>query len=92
MKIENHIAKIHFTSNDLTKDLRSPQQVIDFTMAIIVTAEQFDTVNDAQICVNNTYNYEITFLLMKNQLIVPFNFYFNYLHLKLNQKKSDHIK
>lgn len=25
---------------------------------------------------------------MKNQLIVPFNFYFNYLHLKLNQKKN----
>ncbi len=72
MKIENHIAKIHFTANDLTKDLRSPQQVIDFTMAITLTAEQFDAVNDAQICVNNTYNYEITFFANEESVDCPF--------------------
>ncbi|MCG3871793.1 GerMN domain-containing protein [Psychrobacter sp. Ps7] len=72
VKIENHIAKIHFTANDLTKDLRSPQQVIDFTMAITLTAEQFDAVNDAQICVNNTYNYEITFFANEESVDCPF--------------------
>ena len=41
-------------------------------MAIIVTAEQFDTVNDAQICVNNTYNYEITFFANEESVDCPF--------------------
>ena len=72
VKTENHIAKIHFTTSDLTKDLRSPQQVIDFTMAIILTVEQFTTVNDAQICVNNTYNYEITFFANEESVDCPF--------------------
>ena len=72
VKIENHIAKIHFTASDLTKDLRSPQQVIDATMAITLTAEKFATVNDAQICVNNTYNYEITFFANVESVDCPF--------------------
>lgn len=72
VKIENHIAKIHFTASDLTKDLRSPQQVIDFTSSIDRTAEQFDTVDDAEICVNNTYNYHMSFLANEEPVDCPF--------------------
>ena len=61
VKIEDKVALISFTAGDLTRDLKSPQQVIDFTSSIAMTAEQFDTVNEAKICVNDTYNYQMTF-------------------------------
>lgn len=62
VKIKNNIAKIHLTANDLTTDLWSSQQVIDFSHSIKMTAEQFDTVNATEICVNNSYNYQMSFL------------------------------
>ena len=72
VKIEDNIAKIHFTASDLTKDLKSPQQVIDFTMAITLTAKQFDTVDEAEICVNDTYNYQMSFLANEEPIDCPF--------------------
>ena len=72
VNIENHIAKIHFTASDLTKGLRSPQQVIEFITAINLTAEQFNTVNETQICVNNTYNYDIIFFANEESVDCPF--------------------
>ena len=61
MKIEDKVALISFTADDLTRDLKSPQQIIDFTTSIAMTAEQFDTVNEAKICVNDTYNDQMAF-------------------------------
>lgn len=46
MKIEDKVALISFTADDLTRDLKSPQQVIDVTNSIAMTAEQFDTFNE----------------------------------------------
>lgn len=72
VKIENKVALISFTADDLTRDLKSPQQVIDFTTSIAMTAEKFDTVNEAKICVNDTYNYEITFFANEEPVECPF--------------------
>lgn len=72
VKIEDKVALISFTADDLTRDLKSPQQVINFTTSIAMTAEQFDTVNEAKICVNDTYNYEITFFANEEPVECPF--------------------
>ena len=72
--IEDKVALIGFNARDLTKDLKSPQQVISFTTAINLTAEQFDTVNETEICVNDTYNYEITFFANEKSIDCPFIF------------------
>lgn len=72
VKIEDKVALISFTADYLTRDLKSPQQVIDLTTSIAMTAEQFDTVNEAKICVNDTYNYEITFFANKDSVDCPF--------------------
>ena len=61
VKIEDKVALISFTADDLTRDLKSPQQVIDVTNSIAMTAEQFDTFNEEKICVNDTYNYQMAF-------------------------------
>lgn len=74
VKIEDKVALIGFTADDLTKDLKSPQQVIDFTAYIAMTAKQFDTVDEAKICVNDTYNYEITFFANEASIDCPFGF------------------
>lgn len=74
VKIEDKVALISFTADDLTRDLKSPQQVIDFTTFIAMTAEQFDIVNEAKICVNDTYNYEITFFANEKPVECPFSF------------------
>ena len=74
VKIEDKVAFIGFTAPDLTKDLRSPQQVIDFTTAISMTAEQFNTVDEAEICVNDTYNYQMSFLANEDPIACPFTF------------------
>ncbi|MGP5373091.1 hypothetical protein ACTXLO_08320 [Psychrobacter alimentarius] len=62
VKIEDNIAKVHFTANDLTTSLRSSQQIIDFRHSIRMTAEHFNTVDVTEICVNNSYNYQMIFL------------------------------
>lgn len=72
VKIEDRVALIRFTADDLTKDLRSPQQVIDFTADIGLTAEQFNTVDEAEICVNDTYNYQMSFLANEEPIDCPF--------------------
>ncbi len=74
VKIENRVALISFTADDLTKDLRSPQQVIDFTSNIGLTADQFDTVDRTEVCVNNTYNYQMAFLANEDAIDCPFGF------------------
>ena len=74
VKIEDNVALISFTASDLTRDLKSPQQVIDFTTSIIMTAEQFDTVNAAKICINDTYNYQMAFLANEEPIDCPFSF------------------
>ncbi len=72
VKIEDRVALISFTADNLTKDLRSPQQVIDFTANIGLTAEQFDTVDEVEICVNDTYNYQMSFLANEEPIDCPF--------------------
>lgn len=72
VKIVDRVALIRFTADDLTKDLRSPQQVIDFTADIGLTAEQFNTVDEAEICVNDTYNYQMSFLANEEPIDCPF--------------------
>ncbi|SJN35324.1 GerMN domain-containing protein [Psychrobacter sp. JB385] len=72
VKIEDNIAKINFTANDLTTDLRSSQQIIDFNQSIRMTAEQFNTVDSTEICVNNSYNYQITFFDNEEPVECPF--------------------
>ena len=72
VKIEDNIAKIYFTANDLTIDLRSSQQVIDFSHSIRMTGEQFSTVDTTEICVNNSYNYQMTFLANEESIDCPF--------------------
>lgn len=72
IKIKDNIAKIHFTANDLTTDLRSSQQIIDFNHSIRMTAEQFNTVDSTEICVNNSYNYQITFFANEEPVECPF--------------------
>ena len=72
VKIQDNIAKIHFTANDLTTGLRSPQQVIDFSHSIRMTAEQFETIDETEICVNDSYNYEITFFANEEPVECPF--------------------
>lgn len=74
VKIEDNVALISFIASDLTRDLKSPQQVIDFTTSIIMTAEQFDTVHEAKICVNDTYNYQMAFLANEDPIDCPFIF------------------
>lgn len=74
VKIEDKVALISFTADDLTKDLKSPQQVISFTTAIHLTAEQFDTVNETEICVNDIYNYQMVFLGNEEPIDCPFSF------------------
>lgn len=72
VKIEDSIAKIHFTANDLAMNLRSSQQVIDFSHSIRMTAEQFSTVDTTEICVNNSYNYQMAFLANEEFIDCPF--------------------
>ena len=72
VKIEDNIAKIHFTADDLTTDLRSPQQIIDFSHSIYMIADQFKTVNETEICVNDTYNYQMAFLANEEPIDCPF--------------------
>ena len=72
VKIEDNIAKIHFTADDLTTDLRSPQQNIDFSHSIYMIADQFKTVNETEICVNDTYNYQMAFLANEDPVDCPF--------------------
>ena len=72
VKIIDNIAKIHFTANDLTTGLRSSQQIIDFNHSIRMTAEQFNTVDSTEICVNNSYNYQITFFANEEPIECPF--------------------
>jgi len=72
VKIEDNIAKIHFTANDLTTDLRSSQQVIDFSHSIRMTAEQFNTVDATEICINNISNYQMSFLANEEPIKCPF--------------------
>ncbi len=72
VKIEDNIAKIHFTADDLTTDLRSPQQIIDFSHSIYMIADQFKTVNETEICVNDTYNYQMAFLANEDPVDCPF--------------------
>ena len=74
VKIEDNVALISFTASYLTRDLKSPQQVIDFTTSITMTAKQFDTVNEAKICVNDTYNYQMAFLANEEPIKCPFSF------------------
>lgn len=72
VKIENNIAKLHFTANDLIKGLRSPQQVIDFSHSIRMTAEQFNTIDATEICINNISNYQMSFLANEEPVECPF--------------------
>lgn len=72
VKIEDNIAKIHFTAEDLTTDLRSAQQIIDFSHSIYMIADQFKTVNETEICVNDTYNYQMAFLANEDPVDCPF--------------------
>lgn len=72
VKIENNTAKIHFTADNLATELRSPQQVIDFSHSIYMIADQFETVNETEICVNNTYNYQMAFLANEEPIDCPF--------------------
>ena len=72
VKIKDNIAKIHFTANDLTTNLRSSQQVIDFSHSIRMTAEQFNSVDATEICVNNSYNYQMVFLANEESIDCPF--------------------
>ena len=72
VKIEDNIAKIHFTADDLTTDLRSAQQIIDFSHSIYMIADQFKTVNETEICVNDTYNYQMAFLANEDPVDCPF--------------------
>lgn len=72
VKIKDNIAKTHFTANDLTTNLRSSQQVIDFSHSIRMTAEQFNSVDATEICVNNSYNYQMAFLANEESIDCPF--------------------
>ncbi|MGP9687789.1 hypothetical protein ACT3TH_01355 [Psychrobacter sp. AOP22-C1-C5] len=72
VKIVDNIAKIHFTANDLIADLQSPQQVINFSHSIRMTAEQFNTVDATEICINNSYNYQMAFLANEESVDCPF--------------------
>ncbi len=74
VEIEKNTAKIHFTADNLASDLRSPQQVIDFSHSIYMIADQFETVNETEICVNDTYNYQMAFLANEEPIDCPFNF------------------
>lgn len=57
--IKNHVANIHFFTEE--PQIESPTQVIDFTYNVTKIAEQFSSVNSAQICINGMSNYQTAF-------------------------------
>ena len=72
VKIEKKTALINFKSSDLS--ITGPEQILNFNYNISKTAEQFDTVDKTEICVNNIYNYQMAFLANEEPIECPFSF------------------
>ena len=72
VKIEKKTALINFKSSDLS--ITGPEQILNFNYNISKTAEQFDTVNETEICVNDIYNYQMAFLANEEPVECPFSF------------------
>ncbi|MBH0096166.1 hypothetical protein I6E61_07205 [Psychrobacter sp. NZS113] len=70
--IEKKTALINFKSSDLS--ITGPEQILNFTYNISKIAEQFDTVNKTEICINDTYNYQMAFLANEEPIECPFSF------------------
>ena len=72
VKIEKNTAFVNFKSSDLS--ITGPEQILNFIYNISKTAEQFDTVNKTEICINNIYNYQMAFLANEEPIDCPFSF------------------
>lgn len=72
IKVKNRTALINFSSSDL--DIKGPEQILNFTYNIMLTAEQFDHIDDVTICINNTYNYQMALLANEDPVPCPFSF------------------
>ncbi|MGP5361622.1 hypothetical protein ACTXL1_12630, partial [Psychrobacter celer] len=63
-------ALIKFISKDL--NIESPEQVLNFDYNIFKTAEQFDYIDNVKICINNIFNYQMSFLANEQPIKCPF--------------------
>lgn len=72
VKIKDKTALVNFTINEL--EIIGPEQILKFTYNISKTAEQFKTVDETEICVNNIYNYQMAFLANEDAIDCPFSF------------------
>ena len=72
VKIEKKTALINFKSSDLS--ITGSEQILNFNYNISKIAEQFDTVDKTEICVNNIYNYQMAFLANEEPIECPFSF------------------
>lgn len=70
IKVKDRTALINFISKDL--NIESPEQILNFDYNISKTAEQFDTVDKTEICINNIYNYQMAFLANEEPIDCPF--------------------
>ncbi len=72
IKVEGRTALIKFISKDL--NIEGPEQTLNFTYNISKTAEQFDNIDDVKICINDIYNYQMSFLANEEPVVCPFSF------------------
>lgn len=72
IKVEGKIVLVNFISEDL--NIKSPEQILKFDYNIFKTAEQFDNIDDVKICINNIYNYQMSFLANEEVIECPFSF------------------
>ena len=72
VKIKDKTALVNFTINEL--EIIGPEQILKFTYNISKIAEQFKTVDETEICVNNIYNYQMAFLANEDAIDCPFSF------------------
>lgn len=70
VKIDKKTAFINFISYKLR--IIEPEQILKFDYNISKTAEQFDTVDKTEICINNIYNYQMAFLANEEPIDCPF--------------------
>lgn len=72
IKVEDRTAMIDFESNNL--DIRGPNQILNFSYNIAKTTKHFEYVDDAEICINGIYNYQMAFLANETIAPCPFGF------------------
>lgn len=68
--INNRVAQMHFYSDTVQVD--SPMQVIDFTYNVSQIAEQFASVDAADICINGISNYQTALFANEAVVACPF--------------------